>query len=591
MALNTKITPGLPPLIWSSVQEAFAQVNLNFQELAASVGGGTLVDFTALQSSMTPAATNTYTLGTSVDAWKRLHVSEYANIAGSELNGLWAGTAQIKGISGTIDLPTNSTVNGNLIIDPNKTTFKTINVDSDQGGEIVANSFTDTLNFVAGDGINLSVLSGADGIIFTNTGVVDVTGSTYLTVTEPTLGRFTLTNSGVTNLTNTTTLPLNRPTGTGVHVDNATGTVKITNTGVIGVESTTPSLTIITETATGVVSITNNAPDRDAFGFVQVSGQTTIAAGGILSTLTVAEGYGIKLTTNSDLRTLTVSLDQTAGAIDLRASIFADDSTLLVNAVDGNIPAENLIGTFTGTVIGNVTGSLIGNADTATAATTVSLLATNTAAALHYITFVNGATGDKEVRTDTDLTYNPGTNTLTAVTFSGNLSGNVTGNVTGNADTASAATRVILVPTNTAAATHFLTFVDSSTGNEEVRTDTDLTYNPSTNTLTVINISSTTVTANLIGNSTGFHTGDVKGSIVGDDSTILVDGVDSKVLGRVETTTVQASTYIQTAVYANATARNLAIPTPARGMMVFNQATSKFEGNIDGTVGGWVDLN
>jgi hypothetical protein len=520
-----------------------------------------------------------------------LHVSEYANIAGSELNGLWAGTAQIKGIGGTVDLPTNSTVDGNLIIDPNKTTFKTINVDSDQGGEIVASSFTDTLNFVAGDGIRLSVLSGADGITFDNNGVVELTGSTYLDVTESSPGRFILTNEGVTNLTNTTALPFGLITGSGIHVDNSTGSVKITNTGVLSIQSSSLlSLSVSTDPATGIVSIANTSPDTPAFRYLQVLGQTTIDAGGPEAELRVAEGYGIKLTT-SNPSTLTISLDQTAGAIDLRASIFADDSTLLVNAVDGNIPAENLIGTFTGTVIGNVTGNVTGNADTATASSTVSLVATNSTAAVHYVTFVNGATGDEEVRTDTALTYNPFTDTLTAGIFAGNLQGNVTGNVTGNADTATAATRVILVPTNTAAATHFLTFVDTATGNEEVRTDTDLTYNPSTNTLSVVNIIGTNITANLVGNTTGFHTGDVKGSVVGDDSTVIIDGVDSKVVGRVETTTVRASTFLKTAVYNSNLQRNLAIPTPEVGMIIFNTATGKFEGNTDGTVTGWVALN
>ena len=65
----------------------------------------------------------------------------------------------------------------------------------------------------------------------------------------------------------------------------------------------------------------------------------------------------------------------------------------------------------------------------------------------------------------------------------------LTGNVTGTADIA---TTVTLVATNTTAATHYLTFVDAATGNENVRTDTSLTYNPGTNVLTV---TSGTVTA------------------------------------------------------------------------------------------------
>jgi hypothetical protein len=46
---------------------------------------------------------------------------------------------------------------------------------------------------------------------------------------------------------------------------------------------------------------------------------------------------------------------------DIKGSIYADDSTLLVDAVSGTIPATVLTGTFTGNVIGNVTGDLTGN--------------------------------------------------------------------------------------------------------------------------------------------------------------------------------------------------------------------------------------
>ena len=44
---------------------------------------------------------------------------------------------------------------------------------------------------------------------------------------------------------------------------------------------------------------------------------------------------------------------------------------------------------------------------------------------------------------------------------------------------------------------HFLTFVGSSSGNENIKVDTDLKYNPSTNTLGSINIASAVITGNL----------------------------------------------------------------------------------------------
>ena len=59
--------------------------------------------------------------------------------------------------------------------------------------------------------------------------------------------------------------------------------------------------------------------------------------------------------------------------------------------------------------------------------------------------------------------------------------------------TAGAAAEVGVTAVNTNA-THFITFVDSSSGNENIRVDTDLTYNPSTNTLGGTNISSLYVT-------------------------------------------------------------------------------------------------
>ena len=52
-----------------------------------------------------------------------------------------------------------------------------------------------------------------------------------------------------------------------------------------------------------------------------------------------------------------------AGAItgDLTGSVFADDSTLLVDGVNGEIPAANLTGTITLPVTANVTGNLTGD--------------------------------------------------------------------------------------------------------------------------------------------------------------------------------------------------------------------------------------
>lgn len=85
-------------------------------------------------------------------------------------------------------------------------------------------------------------------------------------------------------------------------------------------------------------------------------------------------------------------------------------------------------------------------------------------------------------------------------TLIGALTGNVTGNLTGTASLATVASTVTLVPTDSSASVHYLTFIQNSSGNESVRSDTSLTYQPSTNTLAagVLNVSTvntTTVTA------------------------------------------------------------------------------------------------
>ena len=168
-----------------------------------------------------------------------------------------------------------------------------------------------------------------------------------------------------------------------------------------------------------------------------------------------------------------------------------------------------------GTVINLPAGSTVGGSAITTAAgsnaTTITVNTTGTNAD-YFVSFFDDQTGDNLIYTDDTLKYNPGTGYLTVGnatigTVYGNLQGNVTGSLFGNADSATVASTVSLIATNTTAASHFVTFVDTATGNEDLRTDTDLTYNPSTNTLTS-NITST-------GTSTFSGTLSVTGSFAG----------------------------------------------------------------------------
>jgi hypothetical protein len=379
-SFNNNITPGAPPLLWSEVQDAFTKVNENFDVLVATVGGGaglTPIDFETLDTSVSPTTDSEYSLGSSTNKWANVYTSEYSTVPGEELNGVWLGTAHIKGIGGTVDLPLSSTIDGSLIIDPTKTTFKIVNVEGE--GEIIASSFTDTLNFVNGTAIRLTVNSSSDSIIFDNTGVIKVSGTagqigvTY-TGAEIGTGEITLTNLGVVSLLSTTALPSGRTEGVGININAANGSnIKITNTGVLSISSVTASLTVTPNAATGNVELENLLPAYPAFGNI-VANAGLISAVGSSSgtTLNIAEGYGIALSTNNTTKTLTIAVNP---EFDLKGSVFADDSTIMVDAVSGTLrgnfigsvfadDSTQLIDGHTATVYGNVSATTLRTSET-----------------------------------------------------------------------------------------------------------------------------------------------------------------------------------------------------------------------------------
>ena len=154
----------------------------------------------------------------------------------------------------------------------------------------------------------------------------------------------------------------------------------------------------------------------------------------------------------------------------------------------------NVTGNVTGNITGNITGDVTGNADTATNATdsvnSSHVLVTDNESTNeeNLITFVENAvttTGNVGLEMDGDLKYNPSTGTLSATKFSGS----------GLNMTDVSAASVLVTATDTTNATHYMVFSDSVSGQETMRTDNALTYNPSTNQLSVngpINVSDIT---------------------------------------------------------------------------------------------------
>ena len=160
-------------------------------------------------------------------------------------------------------------------------------------------------------------------------------------------------------------------------------------------------------------------------------------------------------------------------------------------------------------------------------ATSVSITSENVNAT-RFITFSEDSSGEDNLRIDTNLTYNPSTNTLTAGTFTGALSGTATNATNINVSDESSDTTCNIV------------FTTAATGNLPAKTGSNLTFNSSNGTLSATtfsgsgaslsslnasNLSSGTVNVNRLGssgtrNSTTFLRGDNSWAVV--DTTVSV---------------------------------------------------------------------
>lgn len=378
------INQGNPPIVWSTIDDAFQKINANFTELYLSIGGPG-VDLSAIAADLIPDSNLTRDLGSVSRRWRDLY------LGGSSL---YLGDALITAdISGAVNLPTGSTVGGLLIKDPTNVSFGQISVAGQ--GDVLANSETGVLNLSA-SGISITTVPSTDTITFTNTGVTSLTSGTGVSVSSSS-GPVIISNTGVTSALS----------GTGISVSASTGTVTFTNVGVTSLV-TDPGSGISIDSNTGTVNITNSAPNiiQPVHRFIAVPNQDTLDAIGPNSTLTFSGGTGIGITTNDTTNTVTFSLQD---RLDIKGSVFADDSTLLVDAVSGFIPASVVQGTFVGSVTGNVVGNVLGDT-----------------IGYHTGDLKGSVFGDDSTKI-VDAVENK-----VFAEFFGNLTGNVAGNVTGN---------------------------------------------------------------------------------------------------------------------------------------------------------------
>ena len=389
------INPGQAPILWSTIEEAFRNINQNFNDLYATIqsdGSTQVVNFAQLYSDVSPAVTEIYDLGAPTRRWKDLY------LGGSSL---YLGDAIITSTGSAVNLPAGSTIAGSVL---DNEYFKSIQVTgqstifAEPGGE-------SSLTVSAGGGIGLATNSSTDTLTISNTGVIGISTGSGLSTSSAT-GSITLTNTGVLSVSG----------GTGVSVNTSTGAVTITNTGVTRLEAGTG---ILLDTNTGTITITNGSPASTirCFQYISVPTQLQVQADTNADTLNLVAGDNIMITTDPDTDTITVAFDN---RIDIIGSVFADDSSILVDGVAG---------VLRGTLIGNVTGNVTGSAGSATVAGTVDITNTNGLTTVYYPTFTENRTAGQILRGDVDLSYRTDSNTLTAVNFAGNLTGTVTGNI------------------------------------------------------------------------------------------------------------------------------------------------------------------
>jgi hypothetical protein len=542
MALpNNNISPGTPPLLWSSMKSALDKINDNFVALDLATGG-TAVDLSVLNTDVSPEYTAQYSLGTTTRRWKSIFTPAWASSPSEAYNGVWIGGAQIRGIPGAtgdpnavgntiIDLPLNSTVNGDLIIDPNKTFFKEIEVDSDK--RVVAADFGSLLSLTSGYGITLSVTSASDEITFDFDPHVDIIGN-ILAADETTV----LVDSATGKLKADVgvTVDWNIDVDGNVWTFGTDGSLALPGTATIGndILQSVNDLNLQSESSVKIQSASSGAGyiwNFSSTGTLVSPGPVELDYLGSNTFSLVATGAGGRITGESG-KTFKVVLDN---GITQPEWTFGTDGGLTFP--DG---ATITGGVFTGNVSGNLTGNVTGNVSGNAGTVTNGVYTTSDQTIGGTKTFSNTIQGNVSGNVTGNLTgnttgYHSGdvkgsvfgddsTKIVDAVenkvyaTFFGNITGNVTGDVSGNltgnvtgnvSGSASVATTVDITNTNGLTTVYYPTFVENRTTGQTVRADVDLSYRTDTNTLTVPNIA---------------------GSLTGNIFTTLIDSADSSAI-------------------------------------------------------------
>jgi hypothetical protein len=284
-------------------------------------------------------------------------------------------------------------------------------------------------------------------------------------------------------------------------------------------------------------------------------------------------------------------------------SVYADESTLLVDAINGFIPAEVVQGIFTGTLAGDVVSSVNGT------------LIVDAANSMFYGNVIGDLLGN----------------------VTGNIAGNVQGDVIGSIFADDATTIIVdainrritstdieaevLIVVNLADVPIKATHLNGDSGIEVNSTSSAIegaaitlqSYRGSDTNPEVLEIDDILGQyrmGGLVNSPVGLRyislaTVSARYSVEGTSSVNPGAQIELQCLNGPNIANaakaiftnegVFSSPVIKPGSFADVSARDLAIPAPSAGMIVFildsGNGTPKFQGNVDGTTSGWVNLN
>ena len=390
-------------------------------------------------------------------------------------------------------------------------------------------------------------------------------------------GAVTINNTGVTAIT----------AGLGMSRNTATGAVTIVNEGIVDVDAGVGISVGARDPVTGKVIVTNTAPAGNSYRIFATAGEPNLTARSTADTLTLIEGAGINITNTiaSGAFTNRITLDNTGvlsltggngltlsgstgnitislGRGDLIGSVFADDSTVLVDGVNGyiygNVSATTLRTLESKIALGQGAG---GDGLQGLESIAIGLSAGGYTQGNYAVAIGSGAGN-----------IGQGNRAIAIGATAGADQGDYAISIGNNAGYPSAVSESIAI---------------NASGFTLDAPAAGLYINPIRNQTSTGNVLTYNTTTKEIVYSTGFA-GDVTGSVFSDNSTRLIDGTEGKIVGPIDSSTVKASSYIQTGVYVNLAAIASALPTPSKGMIVFDDDTNQFRG-YDGS--SWVALN